>query len=81
MSFSFSAGGSLDETLSSLNKDMSGMSSDGKKVRELVLSFLEDSAKDARIRYTVAASGHHAPDGLPYLSVTITSAWTETGTE
>lgn len=75
MSFSFSAGGTLEETKSSLATELS--TEDGERTRQLVLSFLEDapaaSAHDGTLlRYSVSAYGHHGGAGSePSLSVSL----------
>jgi hypothetical protein len=71
MSFSFSAGGTRDETLASLAA--AALSDDGVRTRDLIVSFMEDAPDTqagVRLRYQVQAYGHGS-GGWPALMVSL----------
>lgn len=87
MSFSFTAGGTLEETKASLNSDsLAHMSGDGERTRQLVLSFLENvpeaGGDGTPLRFDVSAYGHHNDAGgsLPSLSITLTCKYVQPDT-
>jgi hypothetical protein len=78
VSFSFSAGGSLEETLASLNSNKhDNMSDDGKLILGLVVNYLKDAPAEISgrpIPYSVSASGHRG-SGTPSLNIMISAPY------
>ena len=70
MSFSYSAGGSRDETVSSLAK---APASDGfgSDLRDLLVKYLKEAADTPGLRYKVNAHGHSGAGSLLTLSATV----------
>jgi hypothetical protein len=81
MSFSFTAGGTRDQTIASLDA-VAALTDDGVAVRDLVRGFIADgpggddaASGGAQLRYDVHAWGHHAPGGVPSLNVSLTCGY------
>lgn len=80
MSFSFGAGGTKAETLSSLDKaKTSGMTPDGQAVLALVTKVVEDAVAEGGdgtpVRFTVNAGGHTGAGQVPFLNITLSSEY------
>jgi hypothetical protein len=78
MSFSYSAGGTRDEAVSSLdNLDFSQAHSDkvGQGVRDLLVTHLNEADGNTDVRYDVQASGHAGTGQILSLNVTVASRW------
>lgn len=77
MTFSFTAGGTRDQTLASLRKATSDVQV-GLDLRDLLVTHLEESASDGLdstpIRYDVSASGHGGHGQMLTLSVSVASS-------
>jgi hypothetical protein len=78
VSFSFSASGTLEETVASLKSETNAhMSEDGQDALQLILGFLEDAPSDVNgkvIPYSVSASGHRGTGpnpGTPSLNIQV----------
>jgi hypothetical protein len=73
MSFSFSAAGTRDETLSSLRSYTRAQLGDGlgREVRDMLVRHLEDSEGRADLRYEVSAAGHSSQGGLLTCNVSV----------
>lgn len=78
MSFSYSAGGSRDQVVSSLNAvDFTQAYSDqvGKGVRDLLVTHLGTADGNPDLRYDVQASGHAGTGAVLTLNVTVAARW------
>jgi hypothetical protein len=82
MSFSFSAGGSRDEAVSSLQQlDFTQAHADtvGAGVRDLLVTHLGEADGNTDVRYDVQASGHAGAGQVLTLNVTVASRWLSAG--
>ena len=77
MSFSFSAAGTRQQTIESLNKAQMYGDGLGEKIRDAIVVSLESAADktgDTDLRYEVSASGHSGPGSATSLNVRVTAA-------
>jgi hypothetical protein len=78
MSFSFTAAGTRDQTLATLDA-VAALPDEGKQVRAMLREFVAsgpDDAKDGKqLRYDLHAWGHQGDGSLPSLNVSLTCGY------